>query len=257
MKYIDINAMIGHHFCPWMGEFPSPDGITAEMDRFGIDQACVYHGLARDYDIMTGNTRLIAETAREPRLLPAWVAGSHYSGSIPRADELVRAATDVGVRLFRLFVGSQLSDCTVMDTLFYGELLAALERDRIATVISFDDSSNLSSADIAQVDTVLESYPKLPVVLSAPKIAEPLKLLFPRFERHPQFAIDISGLHGGGVLENTTRRFGAGHLIFGSHFPWFTQGQVRISLEYADISDADREAVAHGNAERLLSGEGS
>ena len=46
--------------------------------------------------------------------------------------------------------------------------------------------------------------------------------------------------------------FGADRLMFSVDYPFSDNAQGRHFLDSAPISDADREKLAHGNAERLL-----
>jgi len=45
---------------------------------------------------------------------------------------------------------------------------------------------------------------------------------------------------------------GAQRIMFSADFPYGSMGRARAFLEQLPVSPADREAIAHGNAERLL-----
>lgn len=49
-------------------------------------------------------------------------------------------------------------------------------------------------------------------------------------------------------LEN----FGADHIMWGEDYPYRTPDNLRTMLETLDISEEDREKIAHGNAERIF-----
>lgn len=47
-------------------------------------------------------------------------------------------------------------------------------------------------------------------------------------------------------------RFGADHILWGQDYPYRRPENIRSFLEEANLSTADKEKIAHGNAERLL-----
>jgi len=55
-----------------------------------------------------------------------------------------------------------------------------------------------------------------------------------------------------GVIEKFVREAGADRLLFGTDLPWFDPHHAVGVLLSADISDDDRHAICHRNAERLL-----
>ena len=46
--------------------------------------------------------------------------------------------------------------------------------------------------------------------------------------------------------------FGTDHIMWGEDYPYRRKDQIRTFLEELDISEEDREKIAHGNAEKLL-----
>jgi len=55
-----------------------------------------------------------------------------------------------------------------------------------------------------------------------------------------------------GVIEKFVREAGAERLLFGTDLPWFDPHHAIGVLLSADITDDDRHAICHRNAERLL-----
>jgi len=254
MLYFDANAMIGAHFGPREGKFFTATDLLEEMDFFGIDEALVYHGLAREYDFVLGNQQLMVDIAKLPRLHPCWVVGFHYGRTMPPPKALLEDALQNGVKAVRLFFGSHLSHSMVLDLVSHQELFRELEKHRFPTIVEFEDSTQLLAEHILQLDKVLEAFSSLPIILSAPKVWTELKLLYPRMAKHPQLYMEISGLHGNGVMEDLVKNFGAQRLIFGTRFPWFSGGQVKIALAYSNISPEEKEAIAGGNLSKLIRG---
>lgn len=253
MKYFDANAMIGAHFAPRQGKSFGADDLIEEMDLFGIDEALVFHGLAREYDFQVGNQELADSIAKAPRLHPSWVVGLHHTGSMPPPKDLVISAVANRVEAVRLFFGGPLSDSPFIDVFSYRELFAQLEEHRLPTFIEFEDKPKISAEQIKQFDEVLETFPDLPVILSAIAVGEvSARALYPRMERYGNLRVDISCLHTTYLIEDMVKKFGVERLIFGTHYPWFNAGQVKIALAYADISPKERQAIACENLKGLI-----
>lgn len=66
------------------------------------------------------------------------------------------------------------------------------------------------------------------------------------------FHITTSGLFTDPPLRCALDTFGADKILFAVDHPFSDGGQARRFLDSAPVSDADREQIAHGNAERLL-----
>ena len=72
-------------------------------------------------------------------------------------------------------------------------------------------------------------------------------------ERHPSLHLCLSSaysVHEG--LNELVRQFGHTRFVWGSNYPEAEGGASVTLLTYADIPDAARAAIAHGNIERLL-----
>jgi predicted TIM-barrel fold metal-dependent hydrolase len=59
-------------------------------------------------------------------------------------------------------------------------------------------------------------------------------------------------VHGG--IEDIVKRFGAGRLLFGTGSPKAEPAMAVLQLVYADIPDADRQAIGSENLDRLIGG---
>jgi hypothetical protein len=256
MRYFDANAMVGAHFAPrGDGSFPGARDILDEMDFYKIDEALVYHGLAREYDLRIGNRELMKCVKESARLHPCWVIGVEQEGGMPAPRELMDELAENNVKAVRLFIGGLLSDSPVLDALLYGDLLAELENHGYPVFLEFEGNSSISGRDVVQLDEVLKSFPGLQVVLLSPRTTGlEMKLISVRMERFGNLHMGLSGFHGNYLIEDMTARFGPKRFLFDTCYPWFSPAQVKIALSYADIPREAREAVAYGNLKRLISG---
>ncbi len=64
--------------------------------------------------------------------------------------------------------------------------------------------------------------------------------------------VNPSGMLYGEQLRYCLETFGVDHILWGEDYPYRKKKEIRTFLEEFDLSDEDREKIAHGNAERLL-----
>ena len=254
MKFFDVDAMIGAHFAPREGKFPGVGDLLATMDRFEIDKALVYQGLAREYDIEIGNRQLLEDLQGQSRLYPCWVMGLYYLSRLPDPVTLVKELVAKQVKAVRFFWDGLLSDCLIPDITAYGELFSELEKYRIPCLMEYEGGGKLNAEQIRQIDEVLKTFTNLPVILTNPTFGVELRLLYARLKKYPNLYLETSGLMGNGVLEELVEKIGAGRLIFGTRYPWYNSGQVKIALAYAEITEAHRQMIAAENLELLIQG---
>ena len=79
------------------------------------------------------------------------------------------------------------------------------------------------------------------------------RLIYPLLQRHPNLMICLSytySVHQG--VEDLCRTFGHERWVFGMGYPTAETGASLTGLTYAAIPDEAKEAIAHGNIERLL-----
>jgi len=248
VKFLDACAMIGPHFSPREGRFYSSGDLIETMDTFGIDEALVYHGMALEYDPGVGHARLTAELAGQSRLHPCWI------GEVRAGEAFAAQAIDGGAKAVRYHFGGLLDDLRMVDVQACDALLTGMAKARLPLFVEIEGGLGRSAGDMAAFDSLLEQYATLPVIYSAVRVWDEKEILLSRLARYPNLHIEISGFNANGVLEHIAGMGYANRLIFATRFPWFGSGQVKIALMYADISEANREAIAGRNLERLMAG---
>jgi predicted TIM-barrel fold metal-dependent hydrolase len=69
---------------------------------------------------------------------------------------------------------------------------------------------------------------------------------------HPNVHLDVAYQAEASTTEFFVREVGSGRVFFGSDAPFFAPTDVIRSIEDADISEADRDAIFVGNARALI-----
>jgi hypothetical protein len=212
------------------------------MDFGNIAQALVYHTAMRFDHPAAGNELVVRETRGRPRLFPTWALLPGQTGEQPPLETLLGDMRRQGVRALRLFPDEHRY---FLDEITWGSQMAVLMERRVPLFIR---------ASLDRIAGLLRSFPEL-VVVTGSQGANPLdRYAWPLVERYPNLVFETSGYLVDGGIEEFCKRYGAARLLFGSGFPDNAGGAAMLHLAQAEISDADRQAIARGNLNRLLEG---
>lgn len=246
MHFFDCECSIGKLKIPQPGSFSTVPELVREMAYYGIQEALVYHSLAKEYAPALGNELLVEALRGVPNLHGCWVLQPHFTGEMPPPVTLVAAMAQNGIRAARLFPGSNGQQFS-LSSWSCGPLFEVLAERRVPVFIDKD----LIEWD--QVLTICKCHTTLPVVLSEVWYKDN-RYLYPLLEQLPNLYVSLSRFIGHQCLEDICRRYGSGHLLFGSKLPVFTPGPVMSMITYAEISDEEKAAIAANNLRRLLQG---
>jgi predicted TIM-barrel fold metal-dependent hydrolase len=107
-------------------------------------------------------------------------------------------------------------------------------------------------ASLDKVAQLLRSFPEL-VVVTASQGSNPLdRYAWPLIEKYPNLIFETSGYVVDNGIEEFCRRYSAARLVFGSGYPENSSGAAMLALAQAEISLAERQAIASENLSRLL-----
>jgi hypothetical protein len=244
LSYFDCNCSIGRVPYPYLIDIPDVEGLKKEMDTAGIEEALVFHSVARDTDPALGNARLMEALAGEPRLHPCWVVIPHYAGDLPAPGSLLKDMEANGVRAVRMFPTPANHNYSLSEW-NSGELLGALAEARVPLML------DLEILGWDPIVTVLKNHPALPVIATTVNYRQN-RFTHALFGEYGNLYLETSRYFGAGIFEDVVPRFGSRQILLGSNMPRFTGTAVVSMLTYADIPRADKEAIAGGNLRRLL-----
>ena len=242
LEFFDCNAQIGKFSTPTPDSFFTGKELVENLTRCGISRALVYHSLALEWHPAEGNEHVFSEIEGLP-FEPAWVVMPHHCGDFPGPRDLVQLMRKRKVGAVRVYPTThqwRLADWCA------GDLFSALEGARIPVLL------DLGQTNFDEVQALLAAHPLLPMVLLRTSYRCD-RYIYPLFERYPNFAIESGGYQATGGIEAIVERFGARTLVFGTGAPLTEPGAAVTQITYADISDADKTAIAGGNLRRIIS----
>lgn len=253
MRFFDCNCRIGR-YNEWTGREPiTSDGLLSAMDHYGIHEALVLDNLSSEYHPVDGNERVLRLTEGQPRLHAAWVGLPDESRELPPPKDLVAQMAECDVRA--LFLYPKQYHFTLEERSLDG-LLHALSERRIPLFICYNGlfgAAGQDQTDWPEVARICQAFPDLPVVVTEYRISYTLRKMYQALDACPNLRVDLSSLWVHHMLEFVTREWGAERLLFGSGMPLCDPGAPLCHLNYALLSEQDRQALAGDNLRRLVS----
>ena len=246
LPFFDCNCSFGARGIVNPGSFWKVEDLIRKMECYGIRKALVYHAMAREYNPLEGNRMLMDEIGRYPQLIPVWVAAPHHTGEFPKAEELEKQLMVNGVRAVRIFPAA-LEHNYCIAAWNCGELFTMLQSCGIPLFIGLDQ------LDWGQIYTLCSEYADLKVVLMDVDygIDRNLYALLKQFD-NLYIETHRYKVHYG--IEEICGRFGAHRLLFGSGLPVYSGASAVSMINYAQISEKEKQMIAYENMEMLLGG---
>ena len=257
LKLFDANASFGidmvNHECVNHENFivlekvdiaRNADELISYMDYAGIQRANVWHRAQYELDPTVGNEHLLTEVkGHEDRLSPSltilpMVTDREYAPN--RFFDLMKRGGARTVHAFPLQNRYILCEATM------GEQLELLTDLKIPVYLSPRDG-------FEPIYSVLKEYPDLTVILYNIGWWPSARYVYPLLNRYPNVYFETGDFSMMKGYEDVCGRFGSERMLFGTNFPTNSMAGSICCLEYARITDSDKENIAHANMERLLS----
>jgi len=240
LTFFDCNCAFGPYRTRVFRFAGTAGELIEEMDFCNIQRALVYHTAMRFDHPAVGNERVVRETRAHPRLVPTWALLPGQTGEQAAPETVLRDMRRHGVRALRMFPDDHRY---FLDDLTWGDQMAVFMARRVPLFIR---------ASLDRIATLLRAFPEL-VVVTGSQGANPLdRYAWPLVEKFAHLVFDTSSYLVDGGIEEFCKRYSASRLVFGSGFPDNAGGAAMLALARADISDAERKAIACDNLCRLL-----
>ena len=244
MNYFDCNAFFGLPAKRPIAPVASAGELLVEMDRAGVDRALVWHIAQHDVAPQTGNDLLAQAIAPHDRLYGCWTLLPNHAHEFPAPASLfedMRASRIVALRVFPD------SHRYLLNAVSMGDVLEAMTAHHIPLFLSVKRGISWRG-----VYDVLAEFPALTAVICDHGCWGEDRMFRPLLERYANVAVDTAQYLLDGGIEALVADYGPERLLFGSGFPESYFGGMMMALQHAGISPEAKEAVAHGNLERLI-----
>jgi predicted TIM-barrel fold metal-dependent hydrolase len=250
IPFYDANCQIGRYNFRVEG---APQGalpeLLSDMQEHGIARRLVYHAMAKEYDVATGNGRLMEELAGGPNLTPCWAVTTWVTGETPAPDVLIAQLRASGIRAVRFFRHSYY---VPMGEWSLGALWSALECHRVPLFLDIGERwATMDPFNPDEVHALCRAHPNLPVILVKHRIRYN-RQVYQLLEACPNLRLEISGYWHYRAVEEICGRFGPHRLIFGTNWPYMDSSFAIAMVMYAEVPKETKAAVAGNNLKALM-----
>jgi len=238
----DVNGVFGREAagkndCPTMGE------RLAHMNRLGISRALVWNVETTQNHSLSANEHTlnaIAETrGAKGRIYPALNVSGLITYERAGAQKLKRQMVSGETRALKFFnTFGRLSLNQIVP------VISSIRSLRPFIVLKHDATTQQDIMAFAA------RFPSVPLILTD-VMWGPCIIVFDLMRQRPNIMLDISWFHTWDGIELAVKHFGAKRVVFGTGYRAHN-GAAIAALSRANISESDRQLIAHGNLDRLM-----
>jgi len=241
----NVNGSIGRGAYE-VPDYPTANDFIKHLDYLGIDRSLVWHVQARDFNPAIGNKQLlkeISEAGAQERLIPAFTITPACYFEYGTMDFFRESFASGKVKALRIIPTVSRFPIRQLERIL--SELAEFE-----PLVLWDCGTFNDEKDFHDIEYLAKKMPQVNFALTQkmwPGFGSILDLMW----RCPNVYVDISWLHMRDTIELLRDEFGAERVLFGigskGHY-----GAALAMLAHAQISEEERELIAHVNIERLL-----
>lgn len=244
MNFFDCDVAYGRGAVALPREVETVEDLLAELDHSGIQEALVWHRDAWERDFDAGNRR-VAEVDAYARLHRTMTFVPTCCEEMLPAGDFVKHARAAGVRAMRAFPTRH---CFSLDPVACGDLLELFSVCFVPVMLPLPEIPGGWQG----VYQLMRDFPRLTLILTETGCWGQDRYFRPLMKRYERFNISTNRLETAGQLKSIVDSVGYEHIVFGSGLPRNYPGGYVLSVSRAEISEEAREAIAHGNIERLM-----
>jgi hypothetical protein len=258
-RYLERDATLATLFSDPRARMATAEDLVAALDEAGVDMAVALGmGWTSREVAQEANDYLLESAATHPRRILPFCSVNPAWGE-PALAEAARCAR-LGARgigeLHPDTQGYSLTEARVMAPLM--ELarslgLVVLTHASEPVGHAYPGKGSVTPALLVEF---IHRYPDVPIVCAHWGGGLPFYALMPEVRRTlANVSFDTAAspfLYRKEVFSLAPRLVGAGHVLFGSDFPLLTPMRLLRQARSSTLTDAERQAVLGGNAQRLL-----
>ena len=239
LTFFDCNCMLGRLTGVGLALRTARD-LLRVMAHHNITRALVFHA---PYGPTYENELLLESLAGEPALLPAALAAP-WETSRERLTGRTREILESKACAIRLFPVAEHFDFSESHL---GEIMALAAGRRLPVMVDADQLGGFGA--LAQM---LQAHPTIPFILTKVGCGNN-RHVYDLLDRHSNLHVETSLFRAFQGLEDLVARFGADRILFGSYLPLLDPGAAVTRLLYSDLGRTDKERIAFGNLEAMVS----
>jgi predicted TIM-barrel fold metal-dependent hydrolase len=214
--------------------------LVREMQHLSIARALVFHA---PYGATCEN-ELLLEALRGKRNLQPVASAMPWETSRERLTARTREILETKACGVRLFPATERFD---FSRAHLKEIMAIVARRRLPVMVDADQ------VGFGALGQMLKAHPKVPFILAKVGVGNN-RYVYDLLDGYPNLFIETSLLRACHAIEDVAARFGAKRILFGTYLPLLDGGAAVTRVIYSGLSRREKEQVAFGNLEDILSG---
>ena len=243
-KYFEVFASVGRKKVPSMDHPHSPEALLEDMKYARIHGAALVANSAIDYSFIYGNNEALSLAETSPRLFPLAAVAS--TAPLESGDkDYFNTVLDHGAR------GLVLPHAWTYRASIRPKSIKPMVEALLAHNLPLIITNAADSARLEECGAIAEAYPELPILMQGTTWGSG-RVFWDVMERYQNLHFEIASIHINNILEYTKNYLGIERALYSSSWPIKSMGALKSLIEYADLSEADKDLVAHGNACRLF-----
>lgn len=246
LEFFDTNIWIGKSVKDLYNISVSIENLLEKMELLNIKKAIVYHISQKTIHPYEGNEILKKEISKIPNLYGIWTILPFQTGEIEK-EKILKEMKENKIVGFNLFPKRH---NFFFDKITSGSFLSEIEEKKIPL---FLDVGSVEGVDFKDVYEILKDFPELTCILCNIGIWNRDRYTFPLLEKFKNVYLESSllSLQEGGI-EEIVKRFGSKRIVFGSGFPERYMEASILQIIHSEISEKDKENIAHKNIEMIV-----
>lgn len=254
IRFFDANAVIGKTSIPRDSLVATPEELIRDMAKIRLNKALVFHTEALN-DPVFGNRMLISQVADHKELVGCAVLAPNASGEFGDIGEYFQYLAVSGIKAIRLF--PQIHFYTLKPYVLSGilEQAALWHMPVFIDCVPYTHLSVISTWDLMpDYDSIYElamAWPEVSFILVIPGMTNQ-RQQYAILDACDNVCLETSG-YAYRFIENVCLHFSARRLIAGSYMPRSDPSAMMLGVLYANISDSEKQMIAGGNLEALIS----
>ena len=243
-KYFEVFASVGRKKVPSLDHPQSPEALLKDMEYARIHGAALVANSSIDYSFFYGNNEAIDLAKNSPRLV--------HLAAVPNTAPLESGDKDY----FNTVLNQGAKGLVLPNSWTYRSpilpksikpMVEALEAHNLPLIIT----NVVEPERLATCGDIAEAYPDLPILMQGTTWGFG-RAFWDVMERCPNLYYEISSIHINDILEYTKNYLGIERVLYSSSWPIKSMGALKSLIEWADLSEEEKDLVASGNAYRLL-----
>lgn len=241
--YIDINNQIGKRSNIISPSVPySIEKYLEDHNHAGIDLSMAISSKSIPYSVFLGNKEIIEISKKNKAIYPI---ASLYPGieyDISNINDYFRDLYANGVKGIFL----DLTKLFEFIPSLFDSIFEFARKNRLPIMISWDDIQ-----DKEKIFTLINKNQDLKFIILNLNWSF-RKYIFEYMKINKNLYIGINGFNYQGMIEDVCNIFSSKRLLFASGYPFYNIGACKAMVEYATISEEEKNDIAYKNAMRIF-----